>query len=235
MKIATEINGESGVYIIRNTVSGKRYVGSAVHLRKRIVNHRSDLSRGKHHNKPLTMAWEKYGPIAFVAELLEYCQKDRLYEVEQKWIDALKPEYNAKPNAEPGWLGMKMPAEAVEKMRASLTGRKLSQEHRKNIGDATRGIPRPIAVVERAALKRRESIQARIASGRPGLVITKRRKDKKLSAKQAEELKGKWVPRGRGGKAPMRGPSIKQLAMEYGVSYPVARKAIFGIGENTCA
>lgn len=33
----------------------------------------------------------------------------------------------------------KMPQEAIEKMRASLTGRKLSEAHRKSIGDGVRG------------------------------------------------------------------------------------------------
>lgn len=235
MKIAVEINGSSGVYVIRNTISGKCYVGSAIHLRKRITNHRSDLVRGKHHNKPLSRAWAKYDSGVFTVDLLEYCPPDRLYQTEQKWIDILKPDYNAKRNAEPGWLGMKMPKQSVEKMRASLTGRKLSASHRKNIGDALRGVPRPPGVARRAAESRREKIAERMSKGLPGLNVTKRRKDAKLSVEQVEEIRGKWVPRGRGGKAPMRGPSIKQLANQYGVSYAVARKAALGIGVRKCA
>jgi len=40
------------------------------------------------------------------------------------------------------WKGKKKSTESVEKMRKTLTGRKLSKEHRKNIGLSRVGIPR---------------------------------------------------------------------------------------------
>lgn len=229
MKIDDRIGQESGVYIIRNVVSGSFYIGSAVHIRKRIINHRGDLRRGKHHNKPLAHAWAKYGEGAFVAERIQACEKHELYAVEQWWMDLMQPDYNVKPIAEPGWLGLKMPADAVKKMRARLTGRRLSESHCKNIGDSRRGVRRPQAVAAKVTASRARTIAGRLAVGLPGLVVTKKRKDRKLSDEQALDIRSRWVPRGRGGKAPMQGPSIKQLAAEYGVSFPVARKAAKGL------
>ena len=42
----------SGIYIIRNTESGKVYIGSAVNVRVRLRGHRSGLVSGIHPNKP---------------------------------------------------------------------------------------------------------------------------------------------------------------------------------------
>jgi group I intron endonuclease len=230
MKISPDTGNESGVYQIRNLVSGSRYIGSAKRLRRRAVNHISDLRQGKHHNPPLSKAWAKYGGEAFLFEVLESCGINELYAREQAWMDALRPEYNAKPNAEPGWLGQKMPREAVEKMRQALKGRALSAQHKKNIGNARRGQKRPAEVAKRIADSLRENRQARIAKGLPARNVTRRRKDAKLSEKQVQEIQSIWVPRGRGGKAPRKGPSFKEIAQRFGISYGTARKAALGIG-----
>lgn len=49
----------SGIYEIVNTINGKRYVGSAVSLKRRWVDHRRDLRAGKHHSRHLQNAWAK--------------------------------------------------------------------------------------------------------------------------------------------------------------------------------
>lgn len=52
---------KSGVYLIRNTVSGREYVGSSADIDKRWSGHKSDLRRGVHANRYLQNAWNKYG------------------------------------------------------------------------------------------------------------------------------------------------------------------------------
>jgi predicted GIY-YIG superfamily endonuclease len=52
---------DSGIYVIANTINGKVYVGSAVHLAARIRDHSMRLSRGIHPNGKLQRAWSKYG------------------------------------------------------------------------------------------------------------------------------------------------------------------------------
>lgn len=76
-----------GVYVIRNRVDGKVYVGSAVNVRKRWNSHRSDLRRGDHHALRLQRAWSKHGEDAFEFELVEIVV-DRLFLLarEQFWI-----------------------------------------------------------------------------------------------------------------------------------------------------
>ena len=55
----------SGIYEIVNTVTGKRYVGSAVNLEKRELSHFSGLRRGDHRKAHFQHSFDKYGESAF--------------------------------------------------------------------------------------------------------------------------------------------------------------------------
>jgi group I intron endonuclease len=85
----------SGIYKITNSVNGKIYVGSAVDLRKRWGNHKSNLNVGINKSKHLQAAWNKYGQDSFEFSVIEYVEdKTKLIEREQYYIDTLSPEYN---------------------------------------------------------------------------------------------------------------------------------------------
>ena len=60
---------EAGVYLISNSVNGKCYVGSTIHLDQRRKEHFSRLANNKHVNAHLQNAFNKYGREAF--EVLE--------------------------------------------------------------------------------------------------------------------------------------------------------------------
>lgn len=68
-------------------VNERVYVGSAKNIRKRWKLHRTHLRMGIHHNRPLQMAWRKYGESAFVFDVLEFCDLEDLTAIEQKWLD----------------------------------------------------------------------------------------------------------------------------------------------------
>jgi group I intron endonuclease len=78
----------SGVYQIRCIPTGKIYVGSAVDLRDRWYRHCRSLLRGKHRNRYLQNAWDKYGEESFEFEILEYVDVSHLLHAEQEWIDS---------------------------------------------------------------------------------------------------------------------------------------------------
>ena len=71
----------SGVYQIYNTVNGKRYIGSSIHIEQRFKEHLRNLRANKHVNAHLQSAWNKYGEHSFVFEEVElrntqgYCKK----------------------------------------------------------------------------------------------------------------------------------------------------------------
>ena len=117
---------QSGIYRIRNAKTGRSYIGSAVCFRKRWASHRLHLNRGDHDNRALQNAWNKYGPNAFVFEVILLCRKDRqtLEHNEQLVIDSLSPKarYNICPVAG-SRLGTKMSASARDKIGRALRGR----------------------------------------------------------------------------------------------------------------
>lgn len=79
----------TGIYIIRNTVNGKVYVGQSVDIYHRWSEHRRLLNEGKHVNRHLQSAVNKYGLGAFVFNIIEECSVDFLDEREVFWIERL--------------------------------------------------------------------------------------------------------------------------------------------------
>lgn len=131
----------SGIYQIVNTVNGKRYVGSAKVFRLRWSAHRTGLNKNRHHSRHLQASWNKHGADAFVFEIIELCEADRLLAREQFWIDSAKPEFNVCPIAG-NTLGRRFTEESKEKIRAKAVGRKLpprSTEYRAMISARFKG------------------------------------------------------------------------------------------------
>lgn len=131
----------SGIYCIRNTVSDRRYVGSAVNITQRWRSHRSLLRMGRHHSRVLLRSWNKHGEEAFVFEVLEYVEdKTLLVAREQHWIDALNSAcpvtgFNAAPKAGSA-LGFKHTDETRALMSRVRKGRRKSEVGRQNIRNA---------------------------------------------------------------------------------------------------
>lgn len=88
-----------GIYYIENVENLRRYYGSSFNVKKRLLQHKSDLIKGKHHNTYLQRCYNKYGDI-FRYVILEECKftttKD-LLDYEQKFIDKNINGYNLAP------------------------------------------------------------------------------------------------------------------------------------------
>jgi group I intron endonuclease len=117
----------SGVYEIYNTVNGNRYIGSAVNISNRWETHRSLLRHNKHENNHIQRAFNKYGESAFNFRVIEECNPEKLIAVEQRYIDALRPEYNISPTAG-NCLGVKHTQKTKANMSAAQMG------HKNNLG-----------------------------------------------------------------------------------------------------
>jgi group I intron endonuclease len=113
---------QSGIYSIKHIASGRIYVGSAINLRMRWHQHKSDLRLGKHHSRYLQRAWNKHGADAFVFTIIEIVADPKtLIEREQYWIDEFKAAtsnngFNLSPTAGSA-LGIKRTEEFREKCR----------------------------------------------------------------------------------------------------------------------
>lgn len=157
----------SGCYEILNTANGKRYIGSAVNIGKRLKEHLNSLKRSDHHSVVLQCAWDKYGEAAFKFLPILTCAKSMLLFYEQQLFDKAKPEYNILPLAgsslgskrtpeqcarngelkrgNKNALGQKRTPEQCENIAAGRRGKKLSVTHRANISKGGRGKPKPKA------------------------------------------------------------------------------------------
>jgi group I intron endonuclease len=114
-----------GIYLIRNTVDGKVYVGQSVHTHRRWHEHKKCAKWG--HKSHLYSAIRLYGAEAFVHELLEECLPEMFDEREAYWMavyDCRNPEkgYNLLPA---GQRGRVMDAETRERIASKLRGRKV--------------------------------------------------------------------------------------------------------------
>lgn len=136
------------IYQITNTQNGKRYIGSSIDYRERVRGHLFHLREGKHHSKHLQRAYDKYGENAFKFSILKVVtKKEKIVEIEQKYLDEFKPEYNSRPTAESnsGWKPSSETKALWSKQRKgrapTFLGKKHSEETKKKIGEASRNRP----------------------------------------------------------------------------------------------
>lgn len=150
-----------GIYVIRNVISGRCYVGSSFNIERRFNAHRSLLKHGKHHSPSLQRAWDKYGSTAFEFGILEIVDGiDGLLAAEQKHIELLNAAdarlgYNVSPVAgtrrgvpQPDSVRKKLSAERKGVPKSAETRAKMalaakarppkSEEHRRKIAESVK-------------------------------------------------------------------------------------------------
>lgn len=85
---------KSGIYIIKNTIDNRVYIGSAVNLAVRKGTHFYDLRNRKHHNYHLQNFVNKYGIEKISFDVLEFCEKSILLEREQYYFTQYPDRFN---------------------------------------------------------------------------------------------------------------------------------------------
>ena len=86
-KLTKEMETVSCIYRIYNTETEKNYIGSTNNLRRRIKKHRDELSSGKHSNKHLQNAYNKYSRESFDVFIEEIVDVENLIERETYYIE----------------------------------------------------------------------------------------------------------------------------------------------------
>lgn len=80
-----------GVYIIKNIITSKVYVGSSFNILKRFNEHNGCLKKNKHHNKHLQNSYNKHGKENFSFIILETVLSERhIIAFEQSYLDYYK-------------------------------------------------------------------------------------------------------------------------------------------------
>ena len=83
-------NNKAGIYLIKNLINNKVYIGKAVNIYNRILQHINLLNKKSlNENRHLINSWFKYGRDNFQYIVVEYLEKDEnlLKERELYWID----------------------------------------------------------------------------------------------------------------------------------------------------
>lgn len=187
----------SGIYVIRNIIDGKMYVGSAVNLRRRRNAHIGLLRTGKHHNVHLQRAWVKHGEGTFEWIILERCTEGVLIEREQWWLTYYAESY--------GWtnlynlcpvagsrLGVRHSLETRVRMSKVKSVDSLSPETRTNISKAKLGHKVSLETRDKisTALKGRSlppEIRAKISIGMTGRKLSPETRIKMSAARKGEK------------------------------------------------
>lgn len=186
---------QSGIYAIESP-SGKRYIGSAVNLRRRWNGHRTTLMRGIHHNPGLQAACDKYGLDSLRFMPLVIVAKEHLIETEQRFLDAYAGQlYNVCPFAE-SRLGRGQAPEAREKIRAFQKGRAKSEATRLRMSIAQSGhavSAEARAKVSAALRVRPHSTETR--AKRSASLTGKMHRDNQTGFVGVGPLRGKWRAR----------------------------------------
>jgi len=171
---------ESGVYMIRNCVNDKLYVGSSKNINERWIKHKFTLNNNKHYNKHLNSAWNKYGENNFKLSVIEYVELDKLIEQEQYYIDYYDAcnqsiGYNIAPKAGSnlGW----QPSEKTRKRMSYSAKRKppISEETRNKLSIARMGNKNACRIVGDEERKKMSESHIGINRGeKNGMAITNR-------------------------------------------------------------
>ncbi len=91
---------DMGVYLIRNTLNGKCFVGSSKDIRSRLNRHRMDLRMNSESNPALQHDWNTFGADAFEFEAIDllepaddpgYDPAEDLQVLEALWVEKLEP------------------------------------------------------------------------------------------------------------------------------------------------
>jgi group I intron endonuclease len=141
--ISFENRNQAGVYALICRITQKYYVGSSIKLGNRLLDYMQPAYLAKRENSPVTRAILKYGLQNFCFIVLETCKPDNVLDLEQSWLDLLKPKYNLSPTAG-STLGVSLSAETKAKISAAHLGKTLSAETRQLMSETRKGPNNPM-------------------------------------------------------------------------------------------
>ena len=84
----------SAVYKIINTVTGDFYIGSSKDVKRRWAHHKIPSVWNRYPNNPMYLDMQKFGIDKFSFQVIAESEVEQLKEMEQQFIEMLKPTYN---------------------------------------------------------------------------------------------------------------------------------------------
>lgn len=151
LAILNYIKGKAGIYMWTNNLNGKKYVGSSVDLRRRLLEYYNVQRLLNEKSMPIHRSLLKHGYHNFSLTILECCNTDNLMSREKHYFDVYSPEYNilktpGSPDRGKGWTHSEA---TVEKIRLAAKKRAESAEYLAKMStDQTSGMKVEVTDVE---------------------------------------------------------------------------------------
>lgn len=162
--IIKENKKKSGVYLWKNLINGKFYIGSSVNLGRRFGFYFSVVSLMNYKFRSIIYnALLKNGYSNFSLEILEYCKPEEVIKREQFYIDLLKPEYNILQVA-----GKKLGRMQTKEAKIKIS---LSKKTTYNTTKGTASLSKPVEITD--ILTSKKTIYPSIMSAQAALKASK--------------------------------------------------------------
>jgi hypothetical protein len=117
------IKGKSGIYMWTNKLNNKKYVGSSIDLKRRLLEYYNVNRMLNEKSMAINVALLKHGYTNFSLTILEFCEKDSLMSREKHFFEIHSPEYNLlktpiSPSRGSGWTHSEA---TIENMRIAAS------------------------------------------------------------------------------------------------------------------
>jgi group I intron endonuclease len=136
-----------GIYMIKNEINEKFYIGSSKNIDTRWVVHKSKLKMNKHDNIHLQRSYNKYGKENFSYIILEETDAEILLSKEQEYLDKYKDDTQSfniglKSSGGDNLTNNPNREEIIEKIKNSLKIRyeNMTDEEKQKISENHKGV-----------------------------------------------------------------------------------------------
>ena len=116
----------SAVYKIVNEITGEFYIGSSVDVERRWASHKHPSTWKRYPNSKMYQDMQRYGVDKFRFQILAPVMPEYLKQVEQEFIEMLKPTYN---NYNAKGLDVERQKESQKEYSQSEKGKRAKKEY----------------------------------------------------------------------------------------------------------
>ncbi|QKE56471.1 endonuclease [Bacillus phage YungSlug] len=180
-----------GIYLIRNIVDNKVYVGRSKNIDARIKSHKRNLRKGTHKNTHLQNAWNKFGVESFEFSIICECSLDELVAKEGEYIgsyNSMDRDFGYNLNKETSG-GLVVSDETRKKLSERTKGRKVSEETRRKIGESNRKANSGKKMSEETKRKISEALKGKKHSEEAKKNMSKAQKGRVVTQEHREKIK----------------------------------------------
>lgn len=123
----------TGIYKITNKINGKCYIGQSKNIEKRWIGHIKQLNKNQHGNFYLQKAWNKYGQVNFLFEILCICDYEQLNDLETFYWNKYQPNvYNLHRTGN----AHNISEDIKYKISIAHKGKHFSDKHKKHLSES---------------------------------------------------------------------------------------------------